>query len=134
MKCTDCGGEIIEHKKPYYEEEDAFGVRYIVKNVMVMECKRKGCKWMAFSSETCRILEDKREEAQQKLIKSFSIGEFITPLETAKILNIPVQRLSFRRHRCGRMIYKTKLGGKTFYLRKSVELFKKKNDGRFKFK
>jgi hypothetical protein len=138
MKCCECGSETEYMNRKHYENETSYGLEYSVKNVIVIECTKDGCDFIAFPHETCQVLDDARNEAEQELIRAYPIGDFITVQEAANMLDVPVRRLSVRgtgyKQRCSRMIYKTKIGKDTFYLKKSVKLFKKHGDGRFNFK
>ena len=131
MKCLDCGGTYVK-KHGDIELTDKYIGNFVVRDVSYYKCD--GCEEYLFSPETSKVIEDRRNQELENLIRSQPLSAFISGSETAAILGITRQALhKHRRIRRG-FIFQTQFGGKTVYLKNSVDLFKKTGDGRYPLK
>ena len=89
------------------------------------------CDEYLYPLETAKVLDKKRNEIMEGLIRRYPIEDFMTATEAAKSLDMSRQALHKNRRIRRGFIYQTKFYGKTVYLKKSVERFKEKGDGRF---
>lgn len=128
MKCRNCGSDCILFIGTI-KEKDARIDDYEVKNAKYYECI--SCSDRLYPLETAKRLDEKRREILSALIQKYPISDFMSAAETAEFLGITRQALHKHRRIRNGFIYQTFLSGKTVYLRKSAELFKKTDDGRF---
>lgn len=128
MNCLECGGD-YEEKQGSLEVTDENIGPYSVSDVQYYQCTK--CGDLLFSPETSKVLERKRSEVMDRLIKDKPVDSFVTGTEAACILGIT--RQAFHKHRRIHrgFIYQTDFGGKTVFLKESVHRFKETGDGRF---
>lgn len=130
MQCDMCGSD-CEEIVGILTETDSFIGEYSVPQARYYRCV--ACGAVFYPLATSRMLDQKRKEVEHASIRRYSIADFMSGSETADYLKISRQALhKHRRVRKG-FIYATRFGGKTVYLRRSVELFKQRGDGRFPF-
>jgi len=72
-----------------------------------------------------------KKEKERELINKLPVGEFLSVNEVIDILQITKQAFSKNNKIKRGFIYYVEKGKKKLYHKKSVELFKKKGDGRF---
>lgn len=127
MKCYECGGNYHKKHGRFIQKDKSIG-DYYVDDVMYYECDN--CSSFLLPPVTCKKLEREREKIIQQYVKNNPIDAFVSASQAAKILGISRQAFSKHRRIKKGFIYKTKLGGKTFYLKTSVDQFKRTGDGR----
>lgn len=128
MICSNCKGT---YKKKH--ESLTLCDKYIgVYKTQVLDFyKCNDCGSILYTPLSAKQLEQDRDLALEKLLQSLPLCAFISPTETADLLGITRQALhKHRRIRRG-FIFQTIFGGKTVYLRDSVEQFLRTGDGRF---
>lgn len=128
MKCRNCGSDCSLFIGTIKEKDARIG-DYEVANAEYYECI--SCNDRLYPLDTAKRLDKKRREILSALIRKHLISDFISAAETAEFLGITRQALHKHRRIRNGFIYQTDFSGKTVYLRKSVELFKKTDDGRF---
>ena len=128
MKCSECNGEYKPTTGTLQINDKYMGL-FIAEHLEYMKCSK--CGDLLYSIEAAQAIEAAREGALQEILQSKSISQFLSVGETSDFLGISRQALhKHRRIRRG-FIFQTVFGGKTVYLKKSVELFKTIGDGRF---
>lgn len=129
MKCNQCGGSyVIKHGD--LELSDEYIGPFTVEAVEYLECDE--CGDLAYPPETLKKIEKARKNALEETLQSFPLQDFVSGAEAGAMLGISRQALhKHRRIRRG-FIFQTQFSDKTVYLRKSVELFGKTGDGRFR--
>ncbi len=130
MKCYECGGEYKKQKEVQYRIDDDFVGTFYVTDVEFMKCN--GCGDVLLSPESMLKIEEKEAEVLDKLLQTMPINAFLSSTETTIILNISRQTLHKHRRISRGFIFQTTFGGNRVYLKKSVERFLEKGDGRFK--
>jgi len=129
MRCDQCGETYIA-KKESLEWTDEYIGPFTVEGAEYFECDR--CGDYLFSPKNAERVETARRLALDKILQSFPLSAFVTAAEAARILGISRQALhKHRRIRRG-FIFQTQFDNKAVYLKKSIDLFKKGGDGRFK--
>ena len=89
------------------------------------------CDDFLFPLETAQAIERSREARLREILLGLPLVDFVTASEAATLLGISRQALhKHRRIRRG-FIFRVRFGDKVVYLRRSLELFKAKGDGRF---
>lgn len=130
MQCQECGGTM---KKVHgiYRINDKFAGVFTVPDIEYMECDR--CDEVSFSLEEAKKISDCRKNTIQKKLRALPYGDFISAPEAAKILGITRQAFHKNKKIQRGFIYQTAFNtNDKAYLKRSVELFKEKGDGRFK--
>jgi len=132
MRTCICGNKLKHIKNGRLEFPTKVAGSVWVKPISYDKCNY--CKEMFLDSKNAQIYSDQASEAERKLIDKLPIGEFISSSEAEEILSIEKGKLRKNPRIRRGMIFNFKIGGRYLYHLKSVELFKKKNDGRFKLK
>ena len=128
MICINCGGEYKETSGEILVTDDYIG-DYTVTLNNYSKCSKCGDE--LYDLAACDTISTKRKKILDKKIRSYSLGQFISSLETADRLMITPQGLcGHGRIRHG-FIFSTIFAGKRVYMKKSVEMFAKTGDGRF---
>jgi hypothetical protein len=128
MRCLECGGEYVV-RRGTLQVPDPYVGPLTVGPIEYMKCGK--CGDYMFSGDAARRIEEAEETALQGILRSQPLGAFLSASETAALLGISRQALhKHRRIRRG-FIFQTEFGGKTVYLKSSVDLFRKQGDGRF---
>lgn len=104
--------------------------KVMVPNLRFLECDN--CGERLISPEEGDKATDFIEKEEQKVINNFPIDEFVSTKEAAEILEITKQAFSKNQRIRGGLIYSTKIGERKYFHRKSVEVFKEKNNGKFR--
>lgn len=128
MRCYKCGAKYIEHKGKLNLQNKTIG-DYEVSLDKYYKCE--DCGALLFPKEAAKKIESIEAEKRDNLIRKLPIGDFIMAKEAAEILGISKQAFSKNRRIKNNFIYSTIVGGKKIYSKKSVQLFKEKEDGRF---
>jgi hypothetical protein len=127
MRCI-CKNRFTEKKGEVEFKSRSLG-KVKVPNLRFLECDN--CGERLISPEEGDKATDFIEKEEQKIINNLPIGEFVSTKEAAEILDITKQAFSKNQRIKGGLIYSTKIGERKYYHRKSVELFKEKNNGKF---
>ena len=128
MDCPYCNNKLVKRKDEVEFKSRSLG-KVMVPNIQFLECSNCDEKLVGLEEGDKAISYIEREE--QKAISKLPIGEFVTAKEATEILGITKQAFS-KNHKIKQgLIYSAKIGGRKYYHRKSVELFKEKNNGKF---
>ncbi len=128
MKCSECGGTYVRLRGDL-DLIDKFAGPIRVHAADYMRCDQ--CDGFLFSPIVSRKIERARHEKLQQILLAQPIGAFVNATETANTLRITRQALNKHRRISRGFIFQTRFGGRTVYLRKSVEQFARTGDGRF---
>lgn len=129
MKCYECCGEYVSYRNARLRvDDDAIGT-FFVDGVTYMGCEKCGDNLLAF--DEAKKVEAARQAHLDGILKSLPISSFLSAAETATLLGISRQALHKHRRISRGFIYFTDFDGSKVYLRKSVEKFLKKGDGRY---
>ncbi len=130
MKCNECGGEYKKLKEAKYRVDDEFIGTFYVRDVEFMRCGK--CGEVLLSPEAMLKIEKEEARVLDTLLQAMPISAFLSSAETAAVLGISRQALHKNRRISRGFIFQTSFGGSKVYLKKSVERFLEKGDGRFK--
>jgi hypothetical protein len=89
------------------------------------------CKDRIYALETARGIESVREKITEEILQAQPLNSFLSATDTATLLGITRQALHKNKRIRKGFIYRTSLGGLAVYLKKSVDLYREKGDGRF---
>lgn len=129
MKCYACGGTYIEHNEALHLHNYIIG-DYDVSASIYYKCDK--CGELSFPNDTLKKIESIEIEEQNKLINQLPVNEFVFANTAAELLGITKQAFNKNRRIRNGFIYSVSLEGKKLYNKKSILLFKKNGDGRFK--
>ena len=131
MKCCDCGKEMLK-RNGYSEMDENVGV--IKTDGEYWECPECGCQLV--SGETLQKVDDLRKERTDKLLWACADSPsefsrlFIRVKEVAEIMGISrqaVEKSVFLKD----LVYNITVAGVRYWLKESVERYKKTGNGRF---
>jgi hypothetical protein len=128
MDCLECGGTYTENSGTYSLVDPYVG-EIIVQGVSYHQCDN--CGNILVSREMAHAIESERNKRIHEILNRFPIGDFVSASETASMLDISRQALHKNRRINHGFIYHIKFGPTTFYLKQSVQNYKKLGDGRF---
>ena len=128
MTCLECGGS-YKDKFGHLELTDKYIGAFEVENIQYLKCTQ--CNDLLFPTATAEKITKKKKEILDQLVKAHPIDAFMSASETADFLEISRQALHKHRRIKRGFIFQTRLGEKTWYLRDSVQLYRKKEDGRY---
>ena len=128
MDCAICNNKLTETKGVYTFHSKIIG-KINIPNIKIFKCLNCDER-LLFDTESEKVL-NYVENKEQEAIGSLPIGEFITTNQAAEILGISKQAFSKDPKIKRGFILSHEIGGKKLFLRKSVELFKKKKNGIF---
>lgn len=128
MRCFECGNEYMEQSGAIKLNNRTIG-DYTIELEKYFKCA--GCGTLLFPDESARLITKKEEEIRNEFIRKLPVGDFITATEASEILGITKQAFHKNRRIKRGFIYSVVLAGKRLYNKKSVQLFKETNDGRF---
>jgi hypothetical protein len=129
MKCYECGGEYKESNGVKFRIDDKLIGTFYVENVSYLECRK--CNDRLFDPKEAKKLEIARKARLDRVLQEKAIGEYLSASQTAEMLGISRQALNKHRRISRGFIYQTEFGGKKVYLKRSVDQFLAKDDGRF---
>jgi hypothetical protein len=89
------------------------------------------CKDRIYPLDTARAIENEREKITEEILQAQPLYAFLSAAETVALLGITRQALHKNKRIRKGFIYRTSLGGLAVYLKKSVDLYREKGDGRF---
>lgn len=125
--CASCHSIVRPFRDKIVIQDKFFG-EIITTKLKFNKCSN--CGRLSFPSSTVKIIDKFRYERKHSLLKKQPIDEFITASETADLLEITRQALHKNLIIRG-LVFNTTMWGKHFYLKKSVDRFKKRGDGRY---
>lgn len=128
MRCL-CKNRFTKKEGEVEFKSRSFG-KVKVPNLRFLECDN--CGERLISPEEGDKATNFIEKEEHKVINNLPIGEFVSTKEAAEILEITKQAFSKNQRIKRGLIYSTKIGERKYYHRKSVELFKEKNNGKFR--
>jgi len=128
MDCLECAGTYTEETGTYLIFDPYVG-NIILHGVTYYQCVK--CGDILYSAQMAQEIDSERNKRIHEVLDQFPIGDFINSSDTASMLGISRQALHKNRRINHGFIYQTKLGSTIFYLRQSVQYYKKCGDGRF---
>jgi hypothetical protein len=128
-RCINCGGIYKNKKDDLFIEHPFFGQIYLP-YVEFDQCEQ--CSDTLLPSKTCEIFKNKSKAVFSQWILKHPLKDFMTSSEVAKRLNISISQLRKDKRIMKGFIYHIKIGNIILYLGKSVNLYLKNGDGRFK--
>lgn len=126
--CEKCSGTLINSKADIVFESKVVG-KLLVPNVEHLRCPKCSSYLMSFTGAG-QLFHYVRQKESETILQQ-PIKDFVAPKQAYEILDISKQAFSKNPRIKKGMILSATIDGKKYYLRKSVELFKQKNDGRF---
>ena len=127
MRCVNCSGQFVTIRGDLEIRDKILG-NFIVPDTEYEECEMCGEK--LYSPVTIRDIEKEEDLIKKKLLIRRSLEEFILAAEAAQILGCSRQAVhKHKRIRRG-FIHFVIHNDKIYYLKKSVEQYKKTGDGR----
>ncbi|MCX7047154.1 MAG: hypothetical protein NTX50_16910 [Candidatus Sumerlaeota bacterium] len=128
MKCYECGGNSITETASIVINDSILGP-VTVPNITQSRCDQ--CGDTLLSCEESDKITDCLERLLDARIKRNPITAFVSAQEACSILGITRQAFHKNRRIKRGFILQASIAGQVLYLRKSVELFKIKGDGRY---
>lgn len=128
MRCALCNGNIVNKTGDLPFESKTLG-RLSIPDISFEECQSCGDKLLS-PQDSDKVVKYVRQK-EQEAIENMPIGDFIPANEAAKMLGITKQAFSKRPKIKRGLIFSVAKGTRKLFLKKSVELFKKKGNGKF---
>ncbi len=128
MKCALCDG-VVRTRKGTIEFDNKVLGKVRVPNLTFYECN--SCKDQLLTPHSSATASAYIKEKEQEAIDQMPIGDFVDANEAARILSITKQAFSKNPAIKRGLILSTTKGKRRFFLKKSVELFKEKGNGKF---
>jgi hypothetical protein len=128
MRPCECGGMYEKMRGPL-EIDDRYVGLLKLESEDYYECP--DCKDRIYSLEMARAIENEREKITEEILQAQSLHAFLSAADTAAQLGLSRQALHKNKKIRQGFIYRTSLGGLAVYLKKSVDLYREKGDGRF---
>lgn len=125
--CPNCSGVLSFGESPLLESDPWLGI-VAIPNATYWQCDK--CQQRLYPLVSVRLIEATKKQRTQELIRSYPLQEFLNAAETAALLGTSRQALHKNRRISHGFIYSASIGGKRFFLRQSVEQFKRTGDGR----
>lgn len=128
MNCALCGNQVAKKKDEYTFVSRTLGV-ISIPDINYEECLSCGEKLLSptASEEVLKYVREKEQIA----IENMPVVDFITAGEAANILGVTKQAFSKSPKIKRGLIYNIQKGSSRLFLRKSVELFQEKGNGKF---
>lgn len=128
MDCTYCNIKFAKRKGELEFKSRSLG-KVVVPDLQYLECDNCGEKLI--SPEEGEKAIEFIEKEEHKAVNNLPVGEFVTAGEAAEMLGITKQAFSKNQKIKRGLIYSVKIGRIKCYHRKSIALFKEKNNGKF---
>ena len=128
MRPCECGG-VYEKMQGPLEINDRYVGLLKLESSDYYECP--DCKDRIYPLDTARVIESEREKITEEILQAQPLHAFLSAVDTAALLGITRQALHKNKRIRQGFIYRTSLGGLAVYLKKSVDLYREKGDGRF---
>lgn len=126
--CEYCNGTAIECIDFHIFESKVIG-KVTVPDIKQTKCHQ--CGSVLLSAESADVIINYVRRKESQAVSNLPIKDFITPGQAIEILGYTKQNFSKNPRIKKGMILSAIIDGKKYYLKKSVELFKDNNDGRF---
>jgi YgiT-type zinc finger domain-containing protein len=128
MKCALCNNKVVKIKGSVEFEVRSLG-KISVPNLEYFECS--ACGDQLLTSEQSKKAFKYIANEEQDLINKLPIGQFITANEAAGLLGVTKQAFSKHPKIRSGMIFSALIGDRKYYHKKSIELFKETDNGKF---
>ena len=128
MRPCECGG-VYEKMQGPLEINDRYVGLLKLESSDYYECP--DCKDRIYPLDTARAIENEREKITEETLQAQPLHAFLSAADTAGQLGISRQALHKNKRIRKGFIYRTSLGGLAVYLKKSVDRYREKGDGRF---
>ena len=128
MRPCECGG-VYEKMQGPLEIDDRYVGLLKLESADFYECP--DCKDRVYPLDTARAIENARAKITEEILQAQPLHAFLSAADTAALLGITRQALHKNKRIRHGFIYRTSLGGLVVYLKKSVDLYREKGDGRF---
>ena len=128
MNCALCNGNILKKNDILLFKSKTLGEVHIP-NIDFEECE--SCGDILLSPESSKNVLSYIQQKEQDVINQMPIENFITATEAIDILGITKQAFSKNPRIKRGLIYAVTKGKSKLFLKKSVEFFKEKNNGKF---
>jgi hypothetical protein len=128
MHPCECGG-VYEKMQGPLEIDDRYVGLLKLESADYYECP--DCKDRIYPLDTARAIENLRERITEDILQAQPLHAFLSAAVTAALLGITRQALHKNKRIRQGFICRTSLGGLAVYLKKSVDLYREKGDGRF---
>ena len=128
MNCALCNGNIVKKNSFLLFKSKTLG-DVTIPSIDFEECEF--CRDILLSPESSKKALSYVRQKEQDAINKMPIDDFITAAEAVDILGITKQAFSKNPKIKRGLIYSVKKGRSKFFLKKSVKLFKEKNNGKF---
>jgi hypothetical protein len=128
MRPCECGGMYEKMQGPL-EIDDRYVGLLKLESADYYECP--DCKDRIYPLDTARFIESEREKITEEILQAQPLHAFLSATDTATLLGITRQALHKNKRIRKGFIHRTSLGGLAVYLKKSVDLYQEKGDGRF---
>ncbi len=128
MKCALCNSNLVSKSGEIDFNTRSLG-KVFVPNLKYLECK--GCGEKLLTPKESDKVTEYLTNREQEQINKLSIAEFITANQAAEILKITKQAFSKHPRVKRGLIYSAKIGDRKYYNKKSVELFREKDNGKY---
>lgn len=128
MKCVHCNHKLVKRKGELEFKSRSLG-KVVVPDLQYLECDNCGEKLI--SPEEGEKAIEFIEKEEHRVVNNLPIGEFVTAGEAAEMLEITKQAFSKNQKIKRGLIYSVKIGRIKCYHKKSIALFKEKNNGKF---
>jgi len=128
MKCIMCDANVIDKSGPYIFRSKKIG-EISIPDTIYSECE--SCQKRYLSADSASHVHMYVKMKEDEAIASLPIANFVNASEAIDILGVSKQAFSKNPKIKRGFIYSVQIGSKRLYHKKSVELFKENNDGRF---
>ena len=128
MRPCECGGVYEKIQGPLEIDDRYVG---LLKLESADYYESPDCKDRIYPLDTARVIESEREKITEEILQAQPLHAFLSAADTAALLGITRQALHKNKRIRQGFIYRTSLGGLAVYLKKSVDLYREKGDGRF---
>lgn len=128
MKCLDCKKDYVKVRKDCTFFSIIAG-SVTVPNVTFTQCPK--CKQKSLTPTEADIMVDFVKKKEKELILKQPLIHFVTVKQAVEILGVTDKAFRSNPKIKRGFIMSAEVGDRTFYLRRSVEMFKKTQDGRY---
>lgn len=128
MHPCECGSAYEKMQGPLKIDDRYVGLLKL-ESADYYECP--DCKDRIYPLDTARAIENKREKITEEILQAQPLQAFLSAADTAALLGITRQALHKNKRIRQGFIYRTCLGSLAVYLKKSVDLYRERGDGRF---
>ena len=126
--CPKCNRKII--KPAYITVKSQLVGEFKVRVYGYTYCKK--CDYGLLKGSDCFKMDNERNKLESLAISKLPIGQFLTTNQTIELLDLTVREFKTDPKIKHGFIIQFKIDNKTYYYKKSVEIYKKTGDGRIK--